>query len=141
MHAPKLKTWTTSTADASTVFDALLGVVQSGKYTVVGLTNEHRKILFTSGKSALSWGQEYVGEVTEADGGTQVDLVCGGVDGAPKALLDGMKNSKKADKVLAAVAAAVDGSTPAPATPTASFATLADGSTVPWTTPEYPGQE
>lgn len=139
MHAPKLKTWTT-TAPASTVFDALLGVVQAGKYTIFGVTNEHHKMLFASGKSALSWGQDYVAEVSEVDGRTQLDLVCGGVDGAPKALLDGMKNSKKADKVLAAVAAAVDGSAPAPATPVASFATNADGTTLPWTTSEYPGR-
>ena len=137
MHAPKQKTWSTA-SPPSTVFDALLGVVQSEKHTILGLTNEHRKLVFTSGPSPLSWGREFVAEVREADGRTHLDLVCGAVDNAPKALLDGWKNGKAADKLLAAVAAAVDGSKPAPAIPTESFATQVDGTTVPWTGPDYP---
>ena len=137
MHAPKLKTWTT-TAPTSTVFEALLGVVQTGKYTIFALSNEQQRLLFTSGKTALSWGQEYVAEVREVDGRTQLEVVSGGHDGAPKALMDGWKNGKAADKVVAAVTAAVEGSTPAPATPTASFATTPSGATVPWSGDDLP---
>lgn len=137
MRAPKLKTWST-TSPASTVFDGLLGVVQSGKYTIVALNNEHRKMAFTRGKTALSWGQEYVAEVIEADGQTQLQIVCGQIDGAPKALMDGWKNGKAADKLIVEVTAVVEGSATAPVEPTASFATLADGTTVPWTGPDYP---
>ena len=109
MHAPKAKAWTT-TAPAATVYEALLGVAQSGTYTLVAQDDASRKLAFAGGKSALSWGIEYVAEVIESGGQTRVDLVCGGHDGSPKALLDGWKHGKAADKVLAALAAAVDGS-------------------------------
>lgn len=139
MRAPKLKTWTT-TSPAPMVFDALLGVVQQGKYTILALNNEHRKLAFTRGKTALSWGQEYLAEVIEADGQTQLQIVCGQIDGAPKALMDGWKNGKAAGKLIAEVTAVVEGSASAPVVPTASFATMVDGTTVPWTGPEYPAE-
>lgn len=139
MHAPKIKTWQTATP-SQTVFDALLGVVQSGKFTIVALNNEYRKLAFISGRTPLSWGQEYLAEVVESDGQTRLEIVCGGVDGAPKALMDGWKNGRAAGKLVANVTAVVEGSASAPVQARASFATLPDGTTVPWTGADYPAK-
>jgi hypothetical protein len=109
MRATKTKTWTT-TSPAPAVFAALQGVVESGKYTLVAQDDANRRLAFTGARSALSWGTEYVAEVTESGGQTRLELVCGGHDDSPKALADGWKHGKAADKLLAAVAAAVDGS-------------------------------
>ena len=137
MQAAKLKTWTTeSTAEA--LFEAILGVVQNGKFTLFAVNNEHRRIMFTTSMSPLSWGREFIGEVDVVEGRTTLNLVCGGVDGRPAALLDPWKNGKAADKFIAEVKSVLDGSTSAPTQAVASFATVGDGTTRPWTGPEYP---
>jgi hypothetical protein len=130
MQAPKTRTSTTD-ATPDEALDALLGVVQHGSYTLVALSNEQRTMHFTSGKTALSWGQEYVAEVRVDGTQTLLALICGGVDGRPKALMDGWKNGKAADKVMTAVEGVLSGTVSAPAKPTASFVTNADGTTGP----------
>ncbi|MET1037695.1 MAG: hypothetical protein ABW075_05435 [Aeromicrobium sp.] len=120
MQKPKLIT-TTCTATAQQVFDAVLGVVQAGRYELVALDNDAHVLAFTSGKTALSWGQQYVATIETTAGGAQLQLMTGGVDGRPQALLDGWKNAKAGAKVVAAVGAALDGSAPAPASPVATF--------------------
>lgn len=122
------------------VFAAVLQVVQAESYALGGLSNEQKMLLFRSGKSAVSWGHQYVvGVVAFDDGGSQVQLTTDGVPGAPRALLDGRKNSKAGQKLVDAVQAVLDsGATPSPQ-PVESFATLEDGSTVPWTSGDYPG--
>lgn len=136
MQAPKSKSLQ-SEATPDVVLAALLGVVQNGKFTLLGVNNEYRKMVFTSGMTGLSWGQEYVAEVNGSGGAATLSLVCGGRDGAPKALLDGWKNGKAADKVIAAVQGVLAG-TGASGQPVESFATREDGSTAPWTGPDYP---
>ena len=137
MQAIKNKTLSSDTTTEA-AFAALLGVVQNGKFKISALSNEHHKILFTSGKTALSWGQEYIAEVVPANGKATLNLQCGGVDGRPKALLDGWKNGKAADKVLAAVQSVLTGGASAPVEQQDSFATASDGSTIPWSGPDLP---
>ena len=131
MHAPKTRT-TDIASSPEAVFAALLGTVQHGKFQLAGLNNELRMVIFTSGKTALSWGQEYVAEVHADSGQARLDVMCGGKDARPKALLDGWKNGKAADKVIAAVHEVLAGTTSAPVQPTPSFITTSDGSTRPW---------
>jgi hypothetical protein len=121
MQRPKLST--TSFKDTTQqVFDALLGVVQHGKFELVALDNDTHTMAFTSGKTALSWGQQYLATVDpDPSGGAQLKLVCGGVDGRPQALLDGWKNGKAGAKVVTAVSGVLDGSTSAPSKPVATF--------------------
>lgn len=120
MQKPKLTT-APFTQPAPEVFEAVLGVVQNGKFTLAALDNERHRIAFSSGKTALSWGHDYLVEVAQGATGAELSLVCGGVDGAPAALMDGWKNGKAAGKVVAAVNDVVNGVTTAHVTPTESF--------------------
>lgn len=137
MQAPKNRTWLSDTTPEAT-FAALLGVVQNGKFKIFALNNEHHKVLFTSGKGWLSWEQEYLAEVVPASGKATLNLQCGVVNGRPKALLDGWKNGKAADKMLEAVQSALAGGTSAPVQQQDSFSTTTDGSTIPWSGPDLP---
>lgn len=137
MQAARKKTWSSNTT-AEETFAALLGVVQNGKFEITALSNEHHKLMFTSGRTALSWGQEYVAEVVPAGNRATLNLECGGLDGRPKALLDGWKNGKAADKVLEAVQDVLTGTAIAPVQTRASFATVKDGTTTPWDGQDLP---
>jgi hypothetical protein len=103
------------------LFEAALGVVQNGKYDLLLLNNDLLRLGFVSGKTALSWGQEYLVEAAASGGGATLTVVCGSIDEAPKALMDGWKGGKAADKFVAAVESVLDGTTTAPVTPTESF--------------------
>ncbi len=120
MRAAKTKTLDRQNTPQE-LFDAALGVVQNGKYTLMALSNEQLRIGFVSGKTAISWGQEYVVESAPSAAGSTLTVVCGSHDKAPKALMDGWKGGKAADKFIAAVESVLDGSSTAPVTPTASF--------------------
>ena len=126
MRAVKIRTFD-SKADGQTLFDVVLGVVQNEKYTLSGLDNAHRTIAFVSGKTALSWGQEFLGEITPSGSGASLRIACGSHDDARKALMDGWKGGKAADQFIAKVTAVLEGTTTAPATPTESFVTTKDG--------------
>ena len=127
-------------ADPAETYAALLGVVQSGKYALTDVCHAEGRVLFARGRSALSWGHFYSAWVRPSPTGTTLRLVVSGVPGAPRALLDGRKNLKAAEKVVTAVAEALAGATKVAATPVASFATLSDGSTVPWESGPHPEQ-
>ena len=87
----------------------------------------------------MSWGHLF-GAVVESDGaGSVLQLVVTGAPGAPQALLDGRKNKVAATQFIADVEAALAAPTPAQPEPVASFATMPDGSIVPWTSGEWPG--
>ena len=120
MRATKTKTLNRP-ATPQHLFDAALGVVQNGKYTTLLLNNELLRIGFVSGKTAISWGQEYLVEIVPSGDGATLTVVCGSHDEAPKALMDGWVSGKAAGKYLAAVESVLDGTTKAPVTPTASF--------------------
>lgn len=120
-------------------FAALLQVVQGGEYELAGLSNETHQMLLKSGKTAASWGHQYVASGVETAQGSALNLTITGVPGAPTALLDGRKNKKAGEKLIAAVETVLAaGETPSPQ-PVESFAVLKDGSSVPWTEEEYPG--
>lgn len=120
------------------LFSVVLHVAQQGGYEIGGLSNERHELVFTSGKTLTSWGHMYAA-VVESDGsGSVLQLVVAVVPGAPKALMDGRKNQKAATQFIADVEAALAGPTPQPQ-PVESFATMPDGSTVPWTSGEWPG--
>lgn len=106
MHAPKTTAVTTS-HDADRTFAALVETVESGSYTLTTRDDASRTIAFTSGKTAFSWGHEYLATVTPAASGANLEVVAGGLDDKPKALLDGRKNVKAGAKVVEAVKAAL----------------------------------
>jgi len=128
MRATKTRTLTRPVAPQE-LFDAALGVVQNGRYRIAWLNNEVLRIGFVSGKTAISWGQEYLAEVVPSVEGAKLTVVCGSHDDAPKALLDAWKGGRAADTYLAAVVAVLDGKLTAPVTPMASFVLGDDGPT------------
>lgn len=105
MQRPKTKS-IESPLPADQAYATLMSVVTQGKFTVLEPQHDARRLTFTSGKTALSWGQEYVAEIAPSGTGSKVTITSGSLDDAPKALLDGWKNGKAADKVLQAFAAA-----------------------------------
>lgn len=138
MGAQKRQTLTSESPEGD-LFDTVLHVVQQGGYEISGLSNERHELVFTSGKTLMSWGHMYAA-VVESDGnGSALKLVVAVVPGAPKALMDGRKNQKAATQFIADVEAALAGPTPAQPEPAESFATMPDGTIVPWTTGEWPG--
>lgn len=137
MHAPKTASTTIQTTPQA-AFEAVLGVVQNGKYDLRGVNNETRSLVFLKGMTALSWGTMYLVDIASDGSGARVNVLVGGRDDAPKALLDGWKHGKAASKLLGEVEGVATGTTSAPATPVASFAKLDDGREVPWVGPEFP---
>ncbi|WP_186760704.1 hypothetical protein [Arthrobacter alpinus] len=103
MHAPAMKSVTLAHA-AEEVFAAVVKTVEGGKFEMAAADPATLSATFSSGKTALSWGNLYIATVRPEPKGTILELVCGGVDNAPKALLDKWKNSKTADKTLAIIA-------------------------------------
>lgn len=106
MRAPKTKSMSVTTSPDE-LFAALLRTVEDGKFELVESDAVARRAAFTSGKTALSWGQEYVAIVEPSADGAALEVVTGALDNAPKALMDGWKNGKAADKLLQAVRANV----------------------------------
>lgn len=137
MHAPKNSSTTIQTTPQA-AFEAVLGVVQNGKYDLRGVNNETRSLVFLKGMTALSWGTMYLVDVTSDGSGARVNVLVGGRDDAPKALLDGWKHGKAASKLLSEVEAVATGTTSAPASRVESFAKLDDGREVPWDGSEFP---
>ncbi len=60
---------------------------------------------FSSGKTPLSWGNLYLASVRSEPKGSALELVCGGLPDAPKALMDKWKHGKTATKTLDAIVA------------------------------------
>lgn len=83
---------------------AVLKTVGAEKYLPGEVDTGNFRIAFASGKSVLSWGNEYIVPVSLALGGTLFELECGGIAGVPKALMGKWKNGKQAQKTLAAIA-------------------------------------
>lgn len=137
MGAQKRLTLTSDRTEGD-LFAAVVHAAQQGDYEIGGLSNERHELVFTSGKTLMSWGHMFAA-VVESDGtGSVLQLVVAGAPGAPVALLDGRKNKKAGTEFVETVEAALAGPTPQPE-PVESFATMPDGSTVPWTSGEWPG--
>ncbi|MDN5895256.1 MAG: hypothetical protein L0H93_14685 [Nocardioides sp.] len=132
MHRPKVNTLAVDNSPDE-LYGAALTLVQGGKYALLAASNERHRLIFTSGRTALSWGQVYVIEIDPAAGGhTHLKLTCGGVDDAPRAMLDGVKNSRVGHKFIAAMEEALATGAARPA-PVESFVTVDDqGTTQPW---------
>lgn len=67
---------------------AVVKTVEDGKHVPGEVDTGNFRIAFASGKSALSWGNECIVPVSLAPGGTLFGLECGGIDGAPKGLIE-----------------------------------------------------
>jgi hypothetical protein len=128
----------TSELPEDDLFSAVVHVVQQGDYEIGGLSNERHELVFTSGRTLMSWGHMFAAVVEPGGTGSVLQLVVVVVPGAPSALMDGRKNKKAATQFIQDVEAALAGPTPQPE-PVASFATMPDGSTVSWTSGEWPG--
>jgi hypothetical protein len=124
---------------ADEVFQALLVAVQDGPYEIGGVQHERRELVFHRGRSALSWGHVFVALVLPEGTGAELRMRVAGVPGAPRALLDGRKNKAAGDKLLASVRAVLDDPGPPTPAPVESFATMPDGTVVPWTDGDFPG--
>jgi hypothetical protein len=109
MQSPKLAT-ATFASGAQETFDTLLAVIQKGSFEQTGLDPDRHVVTFTSGKTMISWGHEYIATIEPSETGSRLELMCGGVDNRPKALLDGRKNAKAGAKVIATLRAALGGS-------------------------------
>jgi len=121
------------------LFSALVYVVQQGKYEIGGLRHELQDLLFKGDPTLISYGHFFVATV-KADGpGSVLQLSVFGVPGAPKALLDGWKNKKAGAALVEAVEEVLTAANPPRPEPVQSFAVMQDGSTVPWTSGEFPG--
>jgi hypothetical protein len=124
---------------AEDLFAALLVAVQEDSYEIGGVQHERRELVFRRGKSALSWGHVFFAVVVPEGAGAELRMQVSGVPGAPRALLDGRKNKAAGEKLLDAVRAVLDQPDAPRPTPVDSFATMPDGSTVPWTDGPFPG--
>ncbi len=122
------------------LFAVLVHVVQQGDYEIAGLSNEQKEMLFTSGKTLMSWGHIFAATVKAEGSGSVLQLTVAVVPGAPKSLMDGRKNQKAATQFIETVEAALAAPTPPQPEPVESFAKMPDGSTVPWTDGEFPGE-
>jgi hypothetical protein len=108
MYAPK--TATSSFAQpADFVLDAVKRLADQPPYSTTGTDEAQGLVAFKQGKTALSWGTEFEVRVAAASSGSEVSVTAGGVDGAPKAMLDGMKHNKAAKKFLGELTQALGG--------------------------------
>jgi hypothetical protein len=135
--AKKRETLTSDLSEAD-LFATVVHVVRQGPYEIGGLSNERREMVFVSGKTLMSWGHMFATQV-EADGtGSVLRLIVVVAPGSPPALMDGRKNKKAAAQFIEDVETALAGP-PLQPEPVESFATMPDGTIVPWTTGEWPG--
>lgn len=123
----------------SDLFAVTVYTIQQRGHDIRGLSNEISEVLFVSGKTPMSWGHVWAASVVEEGAGSVLQMTVDGVDGAPKALLDGWKNGKTLDKFLAAVEENLTISPRPQPEPVESFQITDDGSVVPWTTRDLSG--
>lgn len=104
MHAPVTRT-ATLPQSAEEVFAAVVTTVEAGKYSMAESDPTALRAAFSSGKTPLSWGKLYLASVRAEPKGAVLELVCGGLPDAPKALMDKWKHGKTAAKTLEAIQA------------------------------------
>src|SRR6185312_1677648 len=104
MHAPVTKT-VNLPQSAEEVFAAVVKTVEAGKYSMAESDPATLRAAFSSGKTPLSWGNLYLASVRSEPKGSALELVCGGLPDAPKALMDKWKHGKTATKTLDAIVA------------------------------------
>lgn len=133
MRAPQVGSTTFSTT-ADAVFQAALGVAQGDKSArVLAVHNEGRRVIFRM-RAKMSNPKFHQVWVEAQAGATTLHAVVGSDPRSPGALLDGWANGKALKKYLAAVQSAVDGTSPAPATPVPNHY-LQKKAEVAWTDP------
>ncbi len=108
---------TTFSEPPEVVFRAALGVVQNAKNTtLLAAHNSGCRLIFRE-KSKMS-NAKFVDVRVESEAGrTELRIVVGTDPRTPKALMDGMANEKSLRTYLERVRGALDGSSPAPASP------------------------
>jgi hypothetical protein len=107
MRAAKTRTLSRAVT-AEQLYATALSVVEEQKYTLGNADAESLRLAFASGKTAISWGQEFLVEIAPSGEGAEMTVLCGSLDAAPKALMDGWKGGRAADAFVAAVEAALD---------------------------------
>ncbi|WP_354576621.1 hypothetical protein [Frigoribacterium sp. UYMn621] len=80
-------------------------MLQTRKYEVHEISQSDQ-IVFTTRKTLTSWELNGSALVAAVDGGTQLTVVLQGQEGQPKALMDGVKNTKMAKKLVTEISGA-----------------------------------
>lgn len=138
MSSTRHHTLTTTHSDQA-AFSALVYAVQQGKYEIVGLSNEIKEVIFVSQRTPMAYERIFMMSVVEQGNGSVVQGTVQMVEGVPRALLDGRKNQKMIERLLADVEAILaDPAKPQPE-PVESFQITDDGSVVPWTERDLSG--
>lgn len=126
------------------LFSALLHVAQQTKrkdkpkYEIGGISNEIKEMGLVTAKTPMSWGHVLYASVVPQGQGSVLQLTVDVTPGTPTSLMDGRKNQKMAEALIAEVEAVLaDPAKPQPA-PVESFQILDDGTCAPWTTREFP---
>ncbi len=133
MKSTRHKTMPTSGSAAQT-FEAALGVVQNTKnLKILAVHNDARKLVAYE-SSKLTNQKICVISVDDQGPEPMIGIAVGTDPRTRSALLDGRLNEKSANRFLAAVQGALDGTAPAPATPVANHY-LQKKTEVPWTDP------
>jgi hypothetical protein len=106
MYSPKTATATFG-QPAGSVLETVKRLASQKPYTTTAVDEAAGTIAFEQGKTALSWGTEFEVRVTSAGSGTEVSVTAGGKDGAPRAMLDGMKHNKAAKRFVSELSGAL----------------------------------
>ena len=116
------------------VFSAALGVVQNAKSATLLAAHNGGRRLIVREKPKMS-NAKFLDIRVESDaGGTQLRMVVGADPRTPKALMDGKANEKALKNFFERVRGALDGSSPAPASPVADHF-VQKNSQIPWSDP------
>lgn len=118
--------------DPTIAFQAALAVIEGGKYDLGGQSNEQLRLIAKSGKTAMSWGHYYAVEVVPDASGSSVRVTSDNPPNAPKALMDGRKNTKAAAKLSQAIQEQIQTGALPPVQPRESFMADDNGSPGPW---------
>lgn len=86
--------------------EAVHRVISENKHRLVGQSPDGLEITFLTRKTMLSWELDGRVQITPSGSGSQVDLHVDTAPQRPKALLDGKKNRKSADKLVEQIKAA-----------------------------------
>ncbi|NYG59796.1 hypothetical protein BJ980_002719 [Nocardioides daedukensis] len=107
----------TFTEPPEAVFRAALGVLQNAKgFTLLAAHNGGGRLVARE-KAMMSNPKFFDIRIAGEAGASQLNVVVGTDPRTPKALMDGRANDKALKNYLASVRGALDGTSPAPATP------------------------
>ncbi|MDN7122682.1 hypothetical protein INN71_14930 [Nocardioides sp. ChNu-153] len=96
-----------SAAPPQAVLAAVHRVIAEQRYAPGPVSPDGSQVLFRTRKSVLSWELDVQVTVVPTPGGSQVDVALDTAPGRPKALLDGRKNRKSAQRIADEISAAI----------------------------------